>query len=44
MDTDRILAELRDERSRIDEAISVIEGLNSGGRRRGRPPLALTRV
>ena len=41
MDTNRILAELRAERDRIDEAISAIEGLNSAGRQRaGRPPRA----
>jgi len=39
METNRILAELRAERDRIDRAISAIEGLNSTGRRRvGRPP------
>ncbi len=41
MDTNRILAELRVERDRIDGAIAAIEGLNSTGRRRaGRPPRA----
>jgi len=41
METNRILAELRAERDRIDRAISAIEGLNSTGRRRvGRPPRA----
>ena len=38
MDTTRILAELRTERDRIDQAISAIEAVNSSGRRRGRPP------
>jgi len=39
MDTNRILAELRAERDRIDQAISAIEAVNSTGRRRvGRPP------
>lgn len=33
MDTNRILAELRAERGRIDRAIAAIEGLNSTGRR-----------
>ena len=33
MDTNRILAELREERGRIDRAISVLENLNSTGRR-----------
>ena len=41
MDTNRILAELRAERDRIDRAISVIEAINSTGRRTpGRPPSA----
>jgi hypothetical protein len=41
MDTDRILAELRVERDRIDRAISAIEAVNSTGRRRaGRPTKA----
>ena len=39
MDTNRILAELRAERDRIDRAIAAIEGLNSTGHRgAGRPP------
>jgi len=42
MDTNRILAELRAERDRIDRAIAAIEGLNSTGHRRvGRPPRAV---
>ena len=42
METNRILAELRAERDRIDRAISAIEGLNSTERRRvGRPPRAV---
>jgi hypothetical protein len=41
MDMNRILAELRTERGRIDRAIAAIEGLNSTGRRRvGRPQRA----
>jgi len=41
METNRILAELRAERDRIDRAIAAIEGLNSTGRRRaGRAPRA----
>jgi hypothetical protein len=41
MDTIRILAELRAERDRIDQAISAIEAVDSTGRRRvGRPPKA----
>ena len=42
MDTNRILAELRAERDRIDRAIAAIEGLNSTGRRRAvRAPRAI---
>jgi hypothetical protein len=38
MDTNRILAELRAERDRIDQAISALQAINSIGRRRaGRP-------
>ena len=44
MDANQILAELRDERSRIDRAIAAIEGLNSRGRKRGRPPLRSTSI
>jgi hypothetical protein len=33
MDTNRILAELRAERDRIDQAISALEAVNSTGRR-----------
>ena len=45
MDTDRILAELRMERDRIDQAISALEAVNSTGRRRvGRPPGAARKV
>jgi len=41
MDMNRILAELRTERDRIDQAISALEYVNSTGRRRaGRPPRA----
>jgi len=39
MDTNRILAELRAERDRLDQAISALEAVNSTGRRSvGRPP------
>lgn len=45
METNRILAELRAERGRIERAISAIEGLNSTGRPRvGRPPKAAQKV
>jgi hypothetical protein len=41
METNRILAELRAERDRIDRAIAAIEGLSSTGRRMvGRSPRA----
>jgi ABC-type uncharacterized transport system YnjBCD ATPase subunit len=41
MDMNRILAELRAERNRIDHAISALEAVSSTGRRRvGRPPKA----
>jgi len=41
MDTNSILAELRAERDRIDQAISALENLNSTGHPRvGRPPRA----
>jgi hypothetical protein len=39
MDLLRIIAELQDERDRLDEAIEALERLVSGkARRRGRPP------
>ena len=40
MDVHRILAELRAERQRLDEAILTVERLAAGhmGKRRGRPP------
>ena len=41
MEIERILAELRAERDRIDRAISALEAISSTGRRRvGRPPRA----
>jgi len=41
MDTNRILAELRAERGRIDQAIRAIEAVNGAGRRTaGQPPRA----
>jgi hypothetical protein len=40
MDVTKILDELRQERSQLEEAILSLERLASGrGRRRGRPPL-----
>ena len=45
MDTNRILAELRSERDRIDQAISALEAVNSTGHPRvGRPPGATQKV
>ena len=39
MDVDKMLAELRQEREQIEEAILTLERLARGrGRRRGRPP------
>lgn len=38
MDMNRILAELRTERDRLDRAISAIKGINSTQARRGRRP------
>jgi len=39
MNTNRIVAELRAERDRIDKAISALEAVSSTGRRKaGRPP------
>jgi len=39
MDVSKILAELREERAQIEEAILSLERLAQGrGRRRGRPP------
>ncbi|MGD1095755.1 MAG: hypothetical protein ABSB35_27645 [Bryobacteraceae bacterium] len=43
MDMLKMLAEMRQERAQIEEAILVLERLASGqGRRRGRPPAWLT--
>ena len=45
MDINRILAELRSERDRLDQAISALEAVNSTGRRGvGRPPKAARKV
>ena len=43
MDLLRMIAELQDERQRLDEAIEALERLSasSRGRRRGRPPRGL---
>jgi hypothetical protein len=39
MDLHRMIAELRAEKSRLDEAIQALERLSAGAiRRRGRPP------
>jgi hypothetical protein len=43
MDLNKMLAELRQEREQIEEAIIILERLARGrGRRRGRPPLWMT--
>jgi len=45
MDINTILAELRTERDRIDQAISALEAVSSTGRPRvGRPPRAAQKV
>jgi len=45
MDVSKILAELRQEREQIEEAIMSLERLARGrGRRRGRPPAWMTQV
>ena len=45
MDVSKILAELREERQQIEEAIVSLERLARGrGRRRGRPPAWLASV
>jgi len=45
MDVSKILAELRQEREQIEEAIMSLERLARGrGRRRGRPPAWMTEV
>ncbi len=37
MDIQNILSDLKKERERLDRAISALEGLSGGQRRRGRP-------
>jgi len=45
MDVTKILAELRQEREQLEEAILSLERLASGrGRRRGRPPAWMSEV
>jgi len=45
MDVSKILAELREERQQIEEAIVSLERLARGrGRRRGRPPAWMAEV
>lgn len=45
MDTNKILAELRQEREYLDRAILTIERLAMGGaKRRGRPPAWMTKA
>ena len=43
MDVNKMLAELRQEREQLDEAIMILERLARGrGKRRGRPPAWMT--
>jgi hypothetical protein len=45
MDVTKILAELKEEREQIEEAILSLEQLARGrGRRRGRPPLWMSEI
>jgi len=45
MDINKMLADLRNERRRIEESIIVLEGLARGrAKRRGRPPKWMTEV
>jgi hypothetical protein len=45
MDVSKILAELREERQQIEEAIASLERLARGrGRRRGRPPAWMAEI
>jgi hypothetical protein len=45
MDVSKILAELRDERQQLEEAILSLERLARGrGKRRGRPPAWLAEI
>lgn len=45
MDLEAMLAELRQERAQIEQAIAILEQLARGrGKRRGRPPLWVTEV
>ena len=38
MDIDQIIADLKQERARLDQAISALEGTQAVTQRRGRPP------
>ncbi len=38
MDVNKILAELREERDRLGEAILALQRVGGSGKRRGRPP------
>jgi hypothetical protein len=45
MDIQKMLAELRQERDHLDEAIIVLEQLAQGvGKRRGRPPAGIAQI
>ncbi|MDP9169482.1 MAG: hypothetical protein M3N54_02585 [Acidobacteriota bacterium] len=44
MDITKILEELRQERTQLEEAILSLERLAAGGKRRGRPPAWIAAV
>jgi hypothetical protein len=44
MDLSKVLAELREELANLDAAILSLERLQQEGRRRGRPPKALSQL
>jgi len=45
VDINKMLAELRDEREHVEQAILVLENLARGqGKRRGRPPKWMTEI
>jgi hypothetical protein len=44
MDLHKVLAELREELANLDAAIGSLERLQQEGRRRGRPPKALSQL
>ncbi len=44
MDLQKVLADLREELANLDAAIGSLERLQQEGRRRGRPPKALSQL